>query len=170
MGWTKERIREVAIAAARRQKAALAAAGKEWRKAAGRASVSNIANEILEAAAFRAKDEPAPTHETVVHRTPALKEAARALGGDFAPPSDEERARVMASVAHLLNPAKPAGFVVPESGQARVELWRELYDRHTAGGELEDEARRWFHMFARTYDGKAYCAVHGLTPPEERAA
>jgi hypothetical protein len=174
MGWTGEQVREVALAAARRQKAELAAAGKEWKEASRQANVANIANEILAAAAFRVgkeyrAGEEVAKHVTVAHVTPALKQAKRALAGDFAPPSDEERARVEASVAHLMEPAKPAGFVVPENGQARVELWRELYDRHAAGGELDGEARRWFHSFARTIDCKAYCAVHGLTPPAQAA-
>jgi hypothetical protein len=122
MGWKKDRIRDAAVAAARRQKAEAAAARKEWRVAAARANVTNIANEILEAAAVNANSVQAPAHENVVHVTPALKEAGRAVNGDFAPPTEEEAAKLRAASVEAMK----TRWRIPESDMDKYNECRRI--------------------------------------------
>jgi transposase InsO family protein len=161
LGWSSEKIRQVAIAVGRQQKTMIARERKKAREAAKLAD--GIADIIMrDAIAKHNALPPAPPENTVIYTTPALEQAARARTGDFTPPTEEEQAKAHAAVAHLFEPEQPKGLVVPESMGGKLELWRSFYDRRIAGEALEAEEQSWFRSFAHTPYCQAYCRNRGL--------
>jgi len=166
-GYSREDVRNAAIAAERKRKADLAAEKKEWRKTAKRVDVRDIGNEIIEAAKRKAaKAAPAPLQEAVPYTNPALVQAARARTGDFGAAAPEQHA-VYEEGLKLLAPLQPTGFVPSDNPSQQLTDWRSLYDRKAAGERLDADEQRWFVSFYRSYNGQAYCEIHGLAVPEE---
>jgi hypothetical protein len=151
LGWTAEQVRGIAVAAARKQKAEEAAMRKAWKKTAARADVADIGNEILAAAAFRAKAAPAPAHERVVYTTPALEQAALAAT-PFAPPlrHDAHICALREKAAALVKPVEKPWL--PENPVTRYRLCKEILE----GGEFTEEQRAWARSYARS---NAYAAT-----------
>lgn len=157
LGWSTEQVREVAVNAVRNQKTFIRKARKQTKAA----DVKNIANEILQAAIRQNADRPKAPEQTVAFVNKNLEQAARTFTGDFTPPTEAQQEQAMAAVAHLLHP-RAKGFAVPEGKQARMEYWRELYDKAAAGALLTPDEQHWFASFGNSYECKAYCKIHGL--------
>ncbi|MDR2573574.1 MAG: hypothetical protein LBC94_04390 [Desulfovibrio sp.] len=109
----------------------------------------------------------AKQEQTVAFVNKSLEQAARTFTGDFTPPTEEEQAKAMAAVAHLLQP-KAKRFEIPEGEQDKMECWHGLYNRFAAGETLPPDEYVWFAGFAQSYKCKAYCKIHGLAPVEVR--
>ena len=146
-GWSPEKIRDTAYAAARGQKADTSEQKKGWKAAAKRADVKDIGNEILETAARKAsKAAPTSAHETIAHTTPHLEQAARVHTGDLVPPTPEEYAAEMAKY----EPIQDQGFVPPVEEHECAELWQDNHRSMQKGQRFPDDEIDWMERYARS--------------------
>ena len=163
-----EKRREVAMATARAQKAALKARAKELAASAKAVDAANAAKDIMDmhkarAAEIEAAAAPA-AHTETTHTTPMLDSAARAARlREGVPPRAHEAEVAAARALAVAQQSAQEDLWLPESPKAQVALCDRVLAALNRGEEVSADQADWARTFVGSNTYVGFAMLKGMT-------